>query len=186
MSEKVKLKIDVAIICQEISKIETMCDKYNIVELDNILITKDKFRQLFFHYGENFGLEKKTAINQENIHYISFSQEYRTINKNKFYLLDKILQNLEVDLNVSRDCFTVETRVALAKELTNIKSLCDIDCCSVISSLTWQNIEDIIRDHSKLNDNKKIQAYLCVSIIFRTPTEGARDTLIKFTYKIVN
>lgn len=186
MSEKIKLKIDFAVLCQEITKIENMCDKYNIVELDDILIKKDKFRQIFYPYGENFGLDRKTAILPENTQFISFSQEYRTIQKARFYLLDKILQNLEVDLNISRDCFTVESKVALAKELSNIKTLCDIDCCSVVSSLTWTNINDIIKNHSKLNDNQKIQPYLCISIIFRTPTEGAKDTLIKFTYKIVN
>ena len=33
--DNIKLQIDVAVLCQEISKVETMCDKYNIVELVN-------------------------------------------------------------------------------------------------------------------------------------------------------
>ena len=37
--DNIKLQIDVAVLCQEISKVETMCDKYNIVE-------KDKLKQI--------------------------------------------------------------------------------------------------------------------------------------------
>ena len=43
MPEELNLQIDVAVLCQEISKVETMCDKYNIVELDEILIKKEQF-----------------------------------------------------------------------------------------------------------------------------------------------
>ena len=44
--ENIKLQIDVAVLCQEISKVETMCDKYNIVELDEILIKKEQFNRI--------------------------------------------------------------------------------------------------------------------------------------------
>ena len=46
----------VTTLCQEISKVETMCDKYNVIELDEILIKMEQFKTLFFPYGENFGI----------------------------------------------------------------------------------------------------------------------------------
>lgn len=182
--DNIKLQIDVAVLCQEISKVESMCDKYNIVELDEILIKKEQFKSLFFPFGENFGINKKSAINPENIKYMSFLQTDRTENGKNFYLLDTIFTSLERDLNVSRNCFTVETRVALSKEISKIHSLCDLDCCSVIESLTMSNIEDMILNYSQLNNNKKVTPIFCISVIFRTPTEGAKDVLIKFKYKI--
>ena len=44
LEERINLQIDVAVLCQEISKVETMCDKYNVVELDEILIKSEKFK----------------------------------------------------------------------------------------------------------------------------------------------
>jgi hypothetical protein len=185
MPEELNLQIDVAVLCQEIAKVETMCDKYNIVELDEILIKKEQFKALFFPFGENFGINKKSAIKPENIKFLSFLQTDRTVNNGKpFYLLDTIFTSLERDLNVSRNCFTVETRVALSKEISKIHSLCDLECCSVIESLTMSNIEDMISNYSKLNSNKKVTPIFVISVIFRTPTEGAKDVLIKFLYKI--
>jgi hypothetical protein len=185
MSEDLKLQIDVAVLCQEISKVETMCDKYNIVELDEIQIKKEEFKSLFFPFGENFGINKKTAIKPETIRFLSFLQKDRTFDNGKpFYLLDIIFASLERDLNVSRNCFTQETRVALSKEISKIHSLCDLECCSVIESLTMSNIEDMIYNYSQLNSNKNVTPIFVISVIFRTPTEGAKDVLIKFPYKI--
>ena len=59
MPKDLNLQIDVDVLCQEIAKVKTMCDKYNIVELDEILIKKEQFNALFFPFGENFGINKK-------------------------------------------------------------------------------------------------------------------------------
>ena len=187
MPEELNLQIDVAVLCQEISKVETMCDKYNIVELDEIQIKKEDFKALFYPFGENFGINKKTAIKPETIQFLSFLQKDRTFDNGKpFYLLDIIFSSLERDLNVSRNCFTQETKVALSKEISKIHSLCDLECCSVIESLTMSNIEDMISNYSQLNSNKKVTPIFVISVIFRTPTEGAKDVLIKFPYKIIH
>ena len=185
LEERINLQIDVAVLCQEISKVETMFDKYNVVELDEILIKSEQFKSLFFPYGENFGINKKSAIKPENITFLSFLQKDRTVENGKqFYLLDTIFASLERDLNVSRNCFTHETKVELSREISKIHSLCDLECCSVVASLTWSNIEDMIINYSQLNNNKEVTPIFCISVIFRTPTEGAKDILIKFQYKI--
>ena len=44
MPEELNLQIDVAVLCQEISKVETMCDKYNIVEARIIYTGEEKSR----------------------------------------------------------------------------------------------------------------------------------------------
>ena len=106
------------------------------------------------------------------------------LNGKQFYLLDTIFSSLERDLNVSRNCFTHETKVELSREISKIHSLCDLECCSVVASLTWSNIEDMILNYSQLNNNKEVTPIFCISVIFRTPTEGAKDILIKFQYKI--
>lgn len=181
------LQIDFAVICQELqTKVDLECSNSHQILLDEIEISKEKFRDLFYSTGENFGINKLFALKPENKKFISFSQDERTENNGtKFYLMDRIIRNLEVDLGVTRNCFTPETRVGLAKELSGIQSLCDIECCSVLNSLTWTNIQDILKDHSKMNNNVAIMPYLSLSVIFRTPTEGTKDSMIRFTYKVL-
>lgn len=179
------LVIDFAVVCQELSKIDASPEQYHVIDLDEINISKEDFQSLFYAHGENFGISKSFAMLPSNIKYISFSKNYRTIHGQKFFLVDKIFEHLERDLNVTRDCFTPESRIDLTQELLGIETICDLDSRSVMSSLTWSNIEFIIEENTKIvSSDTIIQTYLIFNIIFRTPTEGTKDTLVKFIYKI--
>jgi hypothetical protein len=236
-----KITIDVAVLCQEYTTIEKMCDDH-IINLDEIEITKDLFQCIFYPYYENFGINKNTVCNNcSYAEYISFLPEYRTVNGKKFYLLEEIISNIESDLNISRNCFTVESLVELTNEIISINSLCDLNCCSVLSSLTWCNILEIIKNYSIINENcgcapipsvssnasvsssastsvsssastsvssssststssssssstsvgsgyaKEPIIPICViSVIFKTPTPGVKNTIVRFNYRITD
>jgi len=185
--------IDVAVLCQEYTQIDKMCEDH-IINLDDITISKDLFRSIFYPHGENFGIDKNFIHhnNKEIFPYISFLPQYRTVNDQKFYLLEKIISNIENDLNISRNCFTVESLVELTNEIISINSLCDINCCSVLASLTWSNILEIINNYKFLeddklcNEKKEIIPICVISIIFKTPTAGVNNTIIRFNYKIID
>ena len=222
-----KITIDVAVLCQEYTTIEKMCDDH-IINLDEIEITKDLFQCIFYPYYENFGINKNTVCNNcLYAEYISFLPKYRTVNGKKFYLLEEIISNIESDLNISRNCFTVESLVELSNEIISINSLCDLNCCSVLSSLTWCNILEIIKNYSIINENCDCSSSatvsssasssassstsvsssasssesssassimpivpivpICViSVIFKTPTPGVKNTIIRFNYRITD
>lgn len=188
--DKNNVIIDVAVLAQNTSAIKTHGDNSHIVNLDPINISEDLFKSIFYPYGNAFGIDKKFSSKDGVLPYISFLPNYRTIDGKKFYLLEEILTNLESDLNVSRNCFTRESLVELTNELISIKSLCNLNCCSVLSSLTWDNIKDIIKNYKLLQDSEdmkmKIVPICVVSVIFKTPTEGVEDTIVKFGYKIMN
>jgi hypothetical protein len=117
-----KVTIDVAVLCQEYTTIEKMCDDH-IINLDEIEITKDLFQCIFYPYYENFGINKNTVCNNcSYAEYISFLPEYRTVNGKKFYLLEEIISNIESDLNISRNCFTIDSLVELTNEIISINS----------------------------------------------------------------
>ena len=179
----------------------------NIINLDEIPISKEVFQSIFYPYHDNFGLNKDFVSN--NIHilsYISFIPEFRSVHSKKFYLLEEIISNIERDLNISRNCFTKESLVELTTEILSIKSLCDINCCSVLASLSWQNILEIIQNYQLINScqcahlNNEAENYcticktskleiipICVvNIIFKTPTPGVKNTIIRFNYRITN
>jgi hypothetical protein len=181
-----KIIIDVAVLCQEYTNVETMCNEH-VVNLDEIPISKELFQSIFYPYGENFGLNKDYVCNnKELLPYISFLPEFRSVNHKRFYLLEELISNIESDLNISRNCFTKESLVELTNEIFGIKTLCNINCCSVLSSLTWTNIVEIVNNYKLLQNScsDNIIVILVVNIIFKTPTPGVKNTLIRLQYKI--
>jgi hypothetical protein len=181
-----RLTIDVAVLYQETNEIRQMCNDH-ITNLDDICVTQDTFRNMFFPYSENFCIDANYIDSHEELKKkISFLPEYRSVNGKKFYLLEQILTNLETDLSVPRSCFTIDSRVELANQIARINTLCDLNANSVLSSLTWSNIVEIIKNY-KLIKNKSTVVPVCViSVIIKTPTEGVENTIIRFNYKIVN
>ena len=184
-----KFNIDVAVLCQEYTTIEKMSNDH-IINLDEIEVTKELFQTIFYPYGENFGINKNNITsNKILMPYVSFLPEYRNMDGKKFYLLEKIISNLENDLNVSRNCFTIESLVELSNEITNLHSLCDLNYCSVLSSLTLPNILEIIKNYTMadINDPSNPLIPICViSIIFKTPTVGVKNTIVRFNYRITD
>jgi hypothetical protein len=186
-----KINIDVAVLCQEYTKIEKMCDDH-IINLDEIEITKELFQYIFYPYCENFGINKNTICNNPAyIPYISFMPEYRTVNCKKFYLLEAIIANIESDLNVSRNCFTIESLVELTNEIVSINSFCDLNCCSVLSSLTWTNILEIVKNYNIINCDctsitEPVIPICVISVVFKTPTCGVKNTIVRFNYRITD
>jgi len=179
-----KIYIDVAVLCEEYTNIITMCDVH-VLNLDEINISLDIFQHIFYPYKENFGLNKDFLSNNNKLlPYISFLSEFRSINNKKFNLLEEIIGNIETDLCISRNCFTKESLVQLTNEIIMIKTMLDINCCSVLSSLTWDNVLEIIKNYKSNND--KVIPILVVNIIFKTPTPGVKDTIVRFQYNICN
>lgn len=181
------ISLDIAVLCQEYSPIEVACNNNHIIDLDEILITEDIFRQIFYPYGENFGIDKKVCCNTSVFPYITFLPPWRSINCGQpFSLLEQIILNIENDLNVTRNCFATCTLIELSKELSNIKTLCDINCCSILCSLPWSNIINIIRNDYINRDplNPAKQTLLIISVIFKTPNTCILPTIIKFKYRM--
>jgi hypothetical protein len=168
-------------LCQEFNELEKSCDKINNIHLDEISIKKNDFLAIFYPHGENFGINKTIINDHSYIPYISFDHQIRTLNKKPFYLLDKIIENIESDLQMSRDCFTTNSFMEMTHEFTKIKTICDLNCCSVVSSLPWSIVEDILE-----NSKKASSIVFIVSIMFKTPTPGVKDNIIKFSYLITD
>jgi hypothetical protein len=179
-----KIHIDVAVVCEEYNNIEIMCEDH-ILNLDEIEVTMEIFQLMFYPYKENFGINKDFFINNTKfLPFISFFPEFRTIDGKKFYLLESLISNIESDLCISRYCFTKDSLVELTNEIISLKTLLDIKCCSVLSSLTWSNILDIIKNYKLIHE--EVVPVLIVNIVFKTPTQGVKDTVVRFQYKICN
>jgi hypothetical protein len=177
--------IDIAALCMEYTKIEKMCD-HQIIDLDDIYISKIRFKKLYYPQGETFGLDKKIASQEEMTPFISFHHEYRTVKGSKFNLLESIIRSLENTMNVSRHCFTSDTMIELTNELGTLKTLCDIPCCSVLASLPWSVLDDSMNTHKGLNTDKEEPIFNCrLSIYFKSPSVP-EPIVVRFNYIIID
>ena len=179
--------IDIAIVGQLLASIETR-DNYHIIELDNILISKELFKAIFFyHDNENFAIVPKVPNNDEIIqNIISFESPYRTYDNGvPFNLLHVMFGFMEEDLNVKRDCFDTCCKMELEKQLSLFKSLCDLDICNVLCSLKWSEIIEILNSKGAKSidkDGNKIPHLLKINIVFKNPNTNIKDIIIKFNY----
>lgn len=174
--------IDIAAISQEYSHIDIAFDT-NLTLLDDIYIPLDIFIKIFYPELTQFGIEKQIGKNSSLYPFISLEDKYRTVNKKPFFLCNTILKAIENDLNIPRTCFTPTSLIEITNEFTNMKSLCDLNYCSVVTSLTWDNIMTIIQNY-ETNHKKRVTPILAVSILFKTPTPGVKTNVIKIPYRI--
>jgi len=178
--------IDVAVLSQEYSPIEITCNNNHIVNLDEIEMNEESFRSIFYPYGDNFGLDCKKCTTKE-FFYITFLAPYRKVDGKSFYLLEEIIKNTEEDLNVSRNCFTTCSLIELTNDISKIKTLCDIDCCSLLCSLTWSNIMNLLKDYSLANNHPvNIRPIFVVNVVFKSPNPNVKPTVVKFNYRITS
>jgi len=180
------LYLNFAVLSQTYKPIKIDVCQSHTIDLDPIHINIKDFLTIFYPFGDNFGINlQKMNYNKHLINYISFLPSDRTIQSKNFSLLETIILNIENDLNVSRNCFTTSSLIDLTKELSEIKSLCDINCCSVLSSLSWANILSVIQNEQlRTTGNTLEEIALILSVIFVTPNDDILETVIKFTYVI--
>jgi hypothetical protein len=178
--------VDVALMLQEHSNVEVITNGNHIIYLDEIQISQTQFKQIFYPFGENFGLDSKKSGSKDIFPFVSFLSPYRTMNENAFSLLDQIITNLEEDLNISRNCFTTYSLMELTNELTSIKTLYDIPVTSVLSSLTWSNIISVLNDFTMTKDMSysTFKPLFVVNVVFKSPNTNVKPTMIKFNYRI--
>ena len=181
--------IDIAIVGQFLTSIEKI-DSYHIIELDNISVSKDLFKAIFFYYdSENFAIVPNIPNNEETIqNIVSFESKYRTYNNGvPFNLMHVIFGFMEEDLNIKRDCFDTCCKMELEKQLSLFKNLCNLEICNVLCSLKWSEIIEILKSKgakSKDLNGNNIPHLLKLNIIFKNPNTNIKDIIIKFNYVI--
>ena len=173
-----KKTIDVAVLSQEFTEL-IKDDNSHIIYLDEINISLTSFLQIFFPFGNIFAINKSILNNNIYFPYISLQSQHRRIDNLPFYLFETILTNIETDLKMSRECFTDDSLIKLRSEFESIHSILDLNSCTLSSALTWTMIQKIIDDYP-YDD----QIVLVINIVFKTPTEGVKDNILKIQYAI--
>jgi len=179
--------MDVAVLSYQYSNVEVNCNNNHIISLDEINISADKFKHIFYPHGENFGIDCNKCNTVSEYFYITFMSPYRKVNGESFSLLEQIIKNIEEDLNVSRNCFTTCSLIELSNDLSRIKTLCDINCCGLLCSLTWSNIMSMLNDYHLADcEMTHVSPLFVVNVVFKTPNPNVKTTTVKFNYRISN
>lgn len=187
--EKIKnvITIDIAALCMEFTKLDKICDN-QIIDLDPIYISIHRFKAIYYPQGETFGIDKKVALKEEMIPFISFQHDYRTVKGEKFVLLEYILRSIENTMNISRNCFTSDTLIELNNEIGVLKTLCDIPCCSVLASLTWSTLNETMKTYKSIQNSKKVDQdleFFCrISIYFKSPSLP-EPIVVRYNYILI-
>ena len=179
------VQLDFAVVNQTFAAIHQQNLLIHVIELDNILITEKVFKALFYK-NNVFSINSSASQNSTLIPFISFEHNYRTVNDTPFFLTETIIQNIENDLNMSRNLFTPCSNIALNKQLNAIKTLGDlIKTSAILCSLSWADIVNTVK--CKFDDLDPMPSapivILTLSVVFSSSTSGVQPTMVKFNYK---
>jgi hypothetical protein len=183
--------IDVAVLSQTLSAVNLRdCREHNVY-LNPIDISGNDFRCLFYANGENFALNPANQTDFATLALLSLTGKDRAINDGSFNLVSTIFDNLEDDLNVTRDMFTPCTRIALSNSLANIQTLYDVCGGVPVCSMSWSAIEQLIKNILRTGKpltpapgaDATIIVNLVISVVFSTPTTGTFPTTVKMIYR---
>jgi hypothetical protein len=182
--------VDVAALGHMLNEVE-LKENAHIIELDDIVVSAFIFRHMFYSFdSEHFNLDGDICRSKEKVDLIPhISFEERTSNGANFNLMQTILANMEKDLGVSRECFDLCCRLELEKELSSIRTLCDINVCSVLCALTWSEILNVLKSKGASSTGldsfgNPVQHILKISIVFKNPNQDIKDTIVKFRYLV--
>jgi hypothetical protein len=176
--------LDIAVLQKVVTTIDTCSDAHVTYLTPRYIQSQAQFKSIFYPYGEVFGIDPAMCCDPHITPFISFLPPYATVqNCQNFNLLNTVLSNLEVDLG-PRTCWCPDSLVELQKELSEIKTLCDLKCCNVLSALTWSEITAILCNMEYSQKSPITQATFVISVVFKTPTNGANPTVIKFSYVV--
>jgi hypothetical protein len=179
------IKLDIAVIEREYSVLQTKSMEEHIVSLDTIDIELNSFKTMFyqtndFKIPDNEWLNLNTSLKNK----LSLSDIDRKINNGPFRLFDTIIQNIETDLNISRDSLGLNTIVNLNKNISSIKTLCDLSDSNkypILYSMKWSDILSAVTKQSF--SSSSVAVILSISIIFISQNPDIKNTIVKMNYK---
>jgi len=178
-------KLDFAVCSRDLLAIQLRDHLDHIIELNNINISEDTFKSIFYQ-TDNFAINPNAYLNPQILPLISFGTQtlVGTTNGDRLCLIDEIYKNIENDMGVNRLAFSANTNISLNKQINSIKTLCDLKQGDIVCSLKWSDIVNTISSEfaNATPVNKRPKVILTLSVVFTSPTVGVHPTIIRFNY----
>lgn len=194
--------INIAVICQKYSNFEVKQDGVIPIQLKAIPITTSVFKYLFYE-TDSFNVNPTACNNPNLFNYVSLlpgqpGTEDNNIGRYKitgvnnepntsvsvapFSLLNEIYSNIQEYLGI--DPFSIEptSRIILNKEVSSIKSLCNLQCQSLVNSLRWSDIVNVVLSDPTYDMLKPL--LLDITLVFVSSTEGVANLVVLMQYSL--
>jgi hypothetical protein len=184
------MPINIAVICQKYSNIE-LIDENPPIQLLPIPITLNLFKYIFYE-NDTFNINPTVCNNPSLFNYISllpgpsgYSENgigrYKA-NGSPFSLVKEIHDNIASCLSIGFEQIDPTSRIVLNKEVSAIKSLCNLHCQSVVNSLRWSDILNLVLANPGYDYSKALR--LTIELIFVSNTEGVSNLAVLVVYDI--
>lgn len=150
--------LDVAVISYKFSELRQQGDHDHIVELDPVKVDELDFKRMFYytHHNHNsFCVNKQYPPGKEQKYNELVSFSCQSVDSILFSLSDEILDNIEMDLGISRHMLSTCSLINITKELNGIRTLRDLPTANVTCSLKWSDIVETLR--SRFRDNEDFE-----------------------------
>lgn len=185
MEEKENAPINIAVICQKYSNFE-LVERNAPVQLKDIDITANIFKYIFYE-TDSFNINPSACINFNK--YVSLlpatdlnpDGRYKK-NDIPFSLLAEIYVQITQCLNIPVEAIDPTSRITLNKEISSIKTLCNLNCQSLVNSLRWSDIRNIILADPRYMYDKPLR--LSITLVFASSTEDVDDLVVVVNYNI--
>lgn len=140
--------LDVAVISYKFSELRQQGDNDHIIELDPVDVSEYDFKRIFYytHHNHNtFCVNKQYPSGKEKTYNELVSFACQSVDGMLFSLSDEILDNIELDLGISRHMLSTCSLINLTKEINAIRTLRDLPTANVTCSLKWSDIVTTLR-----------------------------------------
>lgn len=184
------IPINIAVICQKYSNIE-LIDENPPIQLLPISITLNLFKYIFYE-NDSFNINPIVCNNLSLFNYISLLPGPSGYSENgigrykadmtPFSLVNEINDNITNCLSIGLDQIDPTSRIVLNKEVSTIKSLCNLHCQSVVNSLRWTDILNLVLASPTYDYSKTLR--LTIELIFVSNTEGVSNLTVLVVYDI--
>jgi len=182
--------INIAVFCQKYSNFELINDNPPM-QLLTIPITANLFRYIFYE-NDTFNINPSVCNNPSLFNYISLLPgptgyadngigRYKA-NTIPFSLVGEIKNTITSSLSIGLEQIDPTSLIILNKEISSIKSLCNLHCQSMVNSLRWSDITNLVLADPTYDYSKTLN--LSIELIFVSNTEGVSNLAVIVNYNI--
>jgi hypothetical protein len=176
--------INIAYVCQKYSDFRLIENNNIPIQLKPIPICLGTFKYLFYE-NESFGINQHACNNPVLFPYVSLlPNDCKKIDETPFSLVHEIYANIEECLNITMEAIEPASRIILNKEISSIKTLCQLHCQSLVNSLRWCDIMNMVLTDPNYNVDKTLN--LSITLVFVSSTQDVKNVVVVFNYSITD
>ena len=178
--------INISVICQKYSNFNITNPNNVVVTLVTKPISNNTFKYIFYE-GDNFNINPVAGTSPSLIPYVSILPEYCTkFNSSggtgSFSLFNEIMTTITESLNITQDSIDPVSLIILSKEINSITSLCNLHQQSMVNSLKWSDINNIIINDPSYDSG--LPLIMQITLIFVSSTQNVNDLVVLVRYSI--